>query len=48
MVLGSEDSSARLTDGEREANDVPITAQYRISLAVLVYDGIMVTPLLIP
>jgi hypothetical protein len=48
MLLGSEDSSARLTDGERGTNDAPIIAQYRMSLAVLEYDGIMVTPLLIP
>jgi hypothetical protein len=35
MLFGSEDSSARLTDGERRTNDVPSIAQDMMSLAAL-------------
>lgn len=49
MLFGSEDSSARLTDGERELNNVPIAAQYKMSLAVLPAqtDTMYATPLLV-
>lgn len=46
MVFGSAESSARLADEERRADNAPIMAPYRMSLAgVLVQDGIICYPL---